>query len=453
MAKRIDATTCLVSSYAPYGDIPPKSAATRISHQRGQALLILLILLLSMGVLAASLTLVTANNAISSRDGMTRAVALSTADIAIERVKGNIARGELDTQFSTQSNYALVDGDVYTLAGHYYGGYKARVTKNYGNREGQYLVVSQGTLGTVTRQVNIVLRRNPPQLPNLAAAIPFYGANAASVFHGLPSNISGLDTNLPSVVGFATAKASDCVAGSGLGPDVIGIGVHDNISVTETISALGTKTSRVTGTDGNGGLQTASVYNVAQANPSGLTDQLTATDIANLAQQYAGLADYVHDSDGWLDRSGDRVDDGSFGTVDQPRVVVLRASAGESISLSGNLSGAGVLIIDSSVRLSGTFNYAGTILVTNRGDVTVSLDMTGTPLIMGAILVANPLEDGSSLLSLAGTADVFFSRQGLDCAQRALTANSTFENISSTERKPAPEDVALPSSGPASLLH
>ena len=62
---------------------------------------------------------------------------------------------------------------------------------------------------------------------------------------------------------------------------------------------------------------------------------------------------------------------------------------------------------------------------------------------MGAIVAANPAEDATSILDLRGTADVFFSREGLAYAQLALTRNSRFQMMFYTEKKPDAADLEI----------
>ncbi|HUW56433.1 MAG TPA: hypothetical protein VMZ92_07335, partial [Planctomycetota bacterium] len=361
----------------------------------------------------------------------------------VERAKGNIVDASFDVQFAAHNHQATAADEVYAPDGLLYGTYTVRVVENHGDVDGQYLVISQGTTGQTIRQVDVVLRRKPLEIPDLLAAIMLYNPSALELFRGVPPNVCGLDTNLPDDMPFSDVRASDCTPGSGDGPDAVGIGVHDDQSVTEIVAALGSRTSRVIGTDGSGNAESASVYNVTGENPTGETDPLTAPDIIALAEDYAQCADYIYDSRNWYNGDGQLIGTGNLGTTTTPEVVVVRGEPGEKLILSGNLTGAGLLVIDCEVEFKGTFNYAGLIVITSRGEATVSLEMMGTPLVMGGILAANPADNGASALDLRGTADVFFSRQGLAYAQQALTKNVKFETLFYTERKPSTTDLEV----------
>jgi hypothetical protein len=411
--------------------------------QRGSALLIVVIFALVLGLTCAAMVVASAANATSSQESLSRVRALTVAEIAVERTKGQIVAGQLDVQFANQAHRALVNDTVYTPDGSLYGSYSALITENYGGQNGHYLVVTRGVVGRTLRQLEEVIQRTPPEMPDLLAAINLYNPNSLANFSGSPPNVCGMDTNIPLGIPFASLKASDCTAASGPGPDAVGIGVHDNPSVSQIVSSLGKKPYRVTGTNGTGGSEIASVYNVGLPNPTGRIDTRSANDIVQLAQDYADMAEYVYDGGLWLNSDGTAVS-GDFGTVSHPRIVSIRNSSGGTLHMNGNLAGVGVLVIDCDVRFGGTFNYAGLVVITNLGNATVDIDMAGTPLIMGSMIAANPGVAATSVLDLRGTADVFYSRQGLALAQQALIDRARFTRKYYAEKRPDANVLALP---------
>ncbi len=411
-------------------------------RERGQALLAALIVALILGLICASLVVLTVANSTASESGVRRAVALTLAEIGVERAKAGIANGVFHQQFATQNHQAVDSGEGHTLEVQLYGTWAVRVIENHGGVEDQYLVISQGTSGRTTRQVNVVLRRVFPTIPNPLGAITLYNPRAMAIFDGLPPRVCGLDTNLPRGIPFAEALASDCESGSGDGPDAVGVGVHDDQSVTDIIASLGGRTGRIQGTDGEGGSEPASVYNVTGDNPTGRTDAMSAADVTELAGQCEKVGHYITDGTDWQDSDGRPVTDGNFGTTTVPRVVVLRKTRGGTLRLRGSVVGVGLLIIDCEVEFTGTFNYAGLVLITSRGEATVGVQMRGTPLVMGTIMAANPA-DSSSVLDLRGTADVFFSREGLAYAQGALRNNAKFETVCYVEGQANAADLEM----------
>jgi len=404
-------------------------------RERGSALLVVVIFALVLGLTCAAMVIASAANATSTQEAVNRVRALTVAEIAVERAKAKIVGGQFDPQFANQNHEALDLDTIYCPNGALYGTYSMLITEDYGGVEGQYLVIARGVSGRTLRQLEVVVHRTPPTMPDLLAAINLYNPNSLANFSGSPPHVVGLDTNIPASVPFESLKASDCVDGSGSGPDAVGIGVHDNPSVSEIISELGNKTYRVQGTDGSGGVENASVYNVSLPNPTGQTDPLSASDIVTLAQNYADMAEYVYDNHVWLDGDG-KPTSGSFGTISQPRVVAMRNSSGGTLHMTGNLTGVGVLVIDCDVQFGGTFNYAGLVVITNLGNATVDVDLRGTPLIMGSMIAANPGAQSTSVLDLRGTADVFYSRQALTLAQQALLGRAKFMRKYYAEKQP-----------------
>jgi hypothetical protein len=409
---------------------------------RGSILLAVLIVALVLGITCASLVIFSVANTSASQYGLRRAEALTTAEIGVERAKMSIAEGAFASQFSAQAHQAIAEGSIVSSGGEHYGTYAVHVTERYGGVDQQYLIVSQGTTGTATRQANVVVRRTPANLPNFLGAITLYNPNALATFRGTPPNVCGLDTNMPAVP-FATAKASDCVKGSGDGPDAVAIAVHDDRSVTDIVAAVSKSTSRVIGTDGNGGSQFPSVYNVTTTNPTGQRDLLTAADIVELSETFQRVADYIYDGSRWYDGDGRLVGAGGWGSTAAPSIVVIRPPAGTRLNINGNLVGVGILIIDGQVKFGGTFNYAGLVMITRRGDAQVSVEMAGTPLVMGAMVAANPYSTSTSMLDLRGTSDVFFSRQAVAYAEEALSQHAKFETVFYMEKKPNAADVEI----------
>ncbi|HUU42528.1 MAG TPA: hypothetical protein VMX57_02050, partial [Planctomycetota bacterium] len=175
-------------------------------------------------------------------------------------------------------------------------------------------------------------------------------------------------------------------------------------------------------------------------NPTGKTDPLTAVDVVNLADEFAALADYIYDGQTWCNGEGQPDASGNFGTVAAPKVVVIRNPDGGTLHLSGCSAGVGILVIDCEVRFTGTFNYAGLVMITRRGEATVDVDLRGTPLIMGSMVAANPMNEATSVLDLRGTADVFFSREALALAQLALSDRAKFETLFYREKQPNDAD-------------
>ncbi len=224
------------------------------NSQRGSVLLVVILLCFLLAEIGLSLTLVSVSESNASQNAIKRAVALSVAESGVERVKIMIDNHDFDYQFTSQNNQATFSEDIYTPGGELYGRYAVRVVNQYGGMANQYLIVSQGTISDNTREAQIVIQKPPTEIIETLGAINLYNPNSLANFAGLPPNVCGLDTNLPEGIDFSLVKASDCVPGSGDGPDAIGIAVHDDGSVDDIIDELGNGLSRVIGTDVPGSL-------------------------------------------------------------------------------------------------------------------------------------------------------------------------------------------------------
>ena len=302
-----------------------------------------------------------------------------------------------------------------------------------------FTLESVGVVGNIARRVRATVRKGRLGFPDVYGAITLYNPmdengdvipGAIANFSGNPPRVSGRDSDLPVLVDFDEVRASDVVIGSGEGPDVLGVAVHDDQSVVDVSSELGNKEDRVDGVDptgiddtaledllvnGGGQIGDASVANTNSFDP------LNANDIYSLAQELGAYAsgENVHDETNWPDGGS------TLGTVDAPQITVLRPSDGVTAQLNGNVSGSGILVIDGHVRLSGTFNYAGLVIITSNG--LAEVELMGTPLVMGAIIAANPDPDtapGNTVLDLRGTADVYYSTEALGLAEQVCVGKT-----------------------------
>ena len=305
--------------------------------------------------------------------------------------------------------------------------------------ENYFTIESVGVVGNVARRVRAAVRKGSLGFPDVYGAITLYNPvdengdvipGAIANFSGTPPRVSGQDSDLPVLVDFDEVRASDIVIGSGEGPDVLGVAVHDDQSVADISGELGKKEDRVDGVDptglddealedvlvnGGGQIGEASVANINGFDP------LNANDIYGLAQELGAYAraENVYDETNWPTGGS------ALGSVDAPQITVLKPSDGATGQLSGHVSGSGILVIDGHVRFTGTFNYAGLVIITSNGFAEVEL--LGTPLVMGAIIAANPDPDtapGQTVLDLRGTADVYYSTEAVGLAEQVCVGKT-----------------------------
>jgi len=101
---------------------------------------------------------------------------------------------------------------------------------------------------------------------------------------------------------------------------------------------------------------------------------------------------------------------GVFGTISDPNLTYVRGD----LHISGQQTGAGVLLIDGSLKISGQFTYYGVIIV--RGDV----DVTGG----GAQVHTYGTLFDTGVLTISGTADLLYSSSAVDRVQNLINGTA-----------------------------
>jgi hypothetical protein len=106
-----------------------------------------------------------------------------------------------------------------------------------------------------------------------------------------------------------------------------------------------------------------------------------------------------------------------LGTVTNPKITVLAPpGANPEVKISGNVTGAGVLVVKADLWVSGTINFKGLVLVV--GTRTIQFESTGTPQIFGAMMIAGKLLDFVS----KGNGDIYYSSQALQIIKDKLNS-------------------------------
>jgi hypothetical protein len=219
-------------------------------------------------------------------------------------------------------------------------------------------------------------------LPPLTAAIRTFDSVATFSFAGSPTKVHGQDTDTTGILkvggqtlpAFTVTNTDDSIR------------LVNSISKSGIITGLGNPPIRV-GTPA----QQFDVYQYVDLVTSMANQTLSETMI-----------------------TGSTAD---LGTVTNPKITVL-APPGTSpeVKISGNVTGAGVLIVKADLWVSGTINFKGLVLVV--GSRTIQFESTGTPQIFGALMIAGKLLDFVS----KGNGDIYYSTQGLQIIKDRLNS-------------------------------
>ena len=415
-----------------------------MDKNKGSALIVSLAILMFISALSVAALTVISRQAHSTESNVWTAKALFAAEAGVQ-----VKLAELRDQGITDDTLAdlvgEVDGSDYNVSvvdwssdgvdNDENGQVDDSAENNY------YYLLSRGTHSRAERTIQATVQMGGGlAAPRAFAAIHLYNPTdddgevvpGASVnFRGVPNRIDGRDTALPDGIALSRLRARDLTPGSGEGKPILGIAVHDEQSVADITYALSRRprrTDRVYGLDPDeytaeqledyfcsddppdAELGPGSVADIVDFDP------LDAEGVFAMAESYRALAssDNIYES-GDIPRG--RM---TLGTEDSPQITVISHSSPPPIS--GNVSGAGVLVIEGNVTFTGNFTFAGVVVVVSNERTGVQ--MRGTPLIMGSIYAATTdptVVQNATLLDMRGTPDVYYSSEALDLATAALS--------------------------------
>lgn len=285
------------------------------------------------------------------------------------------------------------------------------------------VVTSTGTIGTTTRTITVVIAKTAGLPINGALAFP--GSQADVSLRASSMMIDGRDTKIGDPPGAPTGSA----------PAVYGIAVNPSfpalVARLETALADGARND-VRGKDRTNPSATQRGANTISADGA-LTSQ-AVTDFVDAAKSTADLT--INASPGnasSLSNIGstcatDLENSTCWGTSARPKVVYIRGAMPNvgtrytSLSLAGESSGTGVLIIENGiVEIGGSFRWNGPIIATGR-NVGIRFRGDGNQVVYGAAVV-NEL-DSVAVANIEGDAvgkpHILYSAEALGLVQNAL---------------------------------
>ena len=285
------------------------------------------------------------------------------------------------------------------------------------------VVTSTGTIGTTTRTITVVIAKTAGLPINGALAFP--GSQADVSLRASSMMIDGRDTKIGDPPGAPTGSA----------PAVYGIAVNPSfpalVARLETALADGARND-VRGKDRTNPSATQRGANTISADGA-LTSQ-AVTDFVDAAKSTADLT--INASPGnasSLSNIGstcatDLENSTCWGTSARPKVVYIRGAMPNvgtrytSLSLAGESSGTGVLIIENGiVEIGGSFRWNGPIIATGR-NVGIRFRGDGNQVVYGAAVV-NEL-DPAAVANIEGDAvgkpHILYSAEALGLVQNAL---------------------------------
>ncbi len=285
------------------------------------------------------------------------------------------------------------------------------------------IVTSTGTIGNTTRTITVVVAKT---------GVP--ATNAALAFPGIQADVNLIG---PSVVidGRDTKMADNPGAPTGTAPAVYGI------SVNGTLPALAVQVENALGNS-----QQTSVRGRDETNSGGTTQgagtiqadgALTSQAIIDFLAAVRSMADItINTSPGNTHSisnigstcSTDVKSSTCWGTTSRPKIVYISGTLSgistqyTSLIISGDSTGTGILIIENgNVEISGNFRWNGPIIVSGT-NVGIRYRGDGTQSVYGATVINELHDDGASNLEgdIQGTSSILYSRETLDLVQTGL---------------------------------
>jgi len=336
-------------------------------NSSGMVLVVVIILAAVAGILAAGLHFASGARITQVRQEMRFEKAFFVAEAGIERAK--------DALRYTNLNGMLASGGVLFGGATNYGEGRFYVwARNNTNTDPNPLVDtdniviirSTGIVETAARVIEAEVRVAPFVPAQADGAMGIYGTNTSLTVSG-NSTIDGRDWNLPATFG----PGNGTLSGNPTNPGVLYPSTSTVINVTGSGSIVGDPPT----TNGVGVYDETYWYQFLDG-------------IMSVATIYTG---------------------GNMGTRAAPAITMLPSGTN---TISGNITGAGVLIIpgDATLRVSGNFHYEGLVILEGDGIIdTGDYAQLGTARIFGSMICVG----GGLNVSASGTADIKYSAQAL----------------------------------------
>jgi hypothetical protein len=163
------------------------------------------------------------------------------------------------------------------------------------------------------------------------------------------------------------------------------------------------------------GSDSAKVHDAAGKNVDGVPP--VAIDIST-ADPLAFLDIYRNNADTIYNTSGTYSGQKTWGTASKPAIVYCNAGDNPSFSIkfTGGVVAYGILVVRGDVQFNGGLNFYGLVVV-DGFNTTVSFGASGTPAIVGGVLIAGNAGASISLKGTGQDAKIVYSSQALNRAK------------------------------------
>jgi Tfp pilus assembly protein PilX len=434
-----------------------KKLRTLVDNERGVALMLALVILLTLTGLVLAFLSVSAFEPQISRNQSDTTRARFVADAGIEYAYDTLASNIL-----TWNNYlvgatcttgAVLGAANTTLPGlsAANGTFTVRVRNDCNAGDNKFtgvvveaggnatndtnnklIVTSTGTFNGTTKTITVVISKTV--VPSINAALAFPGIQADVNFNGSSFLIDGRDTRMSDTPGTPTGTHNA----------VYGITTNPGLPLLETQVENALNNNQ--GNDVRGRDETSS------SNPPGVTqgsntiqgdNTLTSqavTDFAAVLKKHADIMINTSSGNTYSMRdigggqgaptcSSSWSSSSCWGSTTKPKIVYINGTLDNintqytSLDISGNSEGTGILIIENgNTDINGNFRWNGPIITTGR-NVGLRYRGGGNQVVYGATVVNELHNDGSANLEgdIRGNAKLTYSKEALDLVQNLLS--------------------------------
>lgn len=267
----------------------------------------------------------------------------------------------------------------------------------YSDTNNTLVIESLGTYRGSTTKLRMVIRMN--KAPAIEGSVTLLG-EADTSFNGTSFLADGRDYRL-----------SDGTTPTGTSSPKYAIASYDGSSRTGVIDSLSSA-------------QKNNVLGLGSTPSVGISTSFTPDDL----KSYIDVAKNIADNKLTNPASLNGID---LGTTGSPKITYISATNNTAIKISGNTSGAGLLVIEGGnleITLTGNMSWTGMIVVLGRS---VGFKQTGSGSLKGGLIVYednNP--DTAKELELGGNFEVRYSSEAVSLVNNMVTGKQKYTVVS-----------------------
>ncbi len=375
----------------------PKGMGISTREQRGMVLVVTLLVIIFLSLLGSTLlSLSLAENNIST-NLVRSSKAFGIAEAGLEHARAELAGKDFNAILAAGGSLNFTGfGTTVSFAG---GNYSVNITNNTtaigafpadpggatNDTDNRIIITSTGTYQNAKKILETLVGFLNVNTPSPPAALALYGPDSSTkmeVKAGGNAEVNGNNYD-PSSTYPCSGSACDGTL---------------NDSVAAIAGILVNTSSFKSG--GN-------VY----GNPASTTD-LTATATAwrNLANALTSAANIT------ISGTKTIASNDVWGSPDQPVIVCLTGNSTDTVTITGTVNGAGILLINSDLEIQtlGNFNFQGIVIVMQNGKLNINLG--GTSSIYGEVIADSTGPDAAIKVGLKGNAQIRYSQLAINRA-------------------------------------